>query len=232
MDCVYARDDLKVDEKNFKGDKYFLEYLDYAKQRLMRWYVGNLTAKSKLDVKRRERKLAHMRNFVKMIVNGYPHQRLMRLSMLLNIIKKEGAEVLEAYLYEKTVPTGEYYFINRPQWIVEVECVIENIKILHTRKNHDYSQGWGNDDALANFLMIVTMEPNFEPVDEWTQFYDIALSFIWRMADKVARMKSFVIQGKLMVEDDSFEDAIRDYFVYLGLFYAFIKRVIDYWTQC
>jgi len=203
--CYFYRDDFIIEKDGFRGDRLFLEYLDLISKRGIRL--------DRLDISDRVRSLAQLRNLVKIIAHpkcNCDEVRRQGLDLMLSIIVIEGARLLDYYASMKRQP---------------LDNIIASIKELHTKKNHDYATGLGGD-ALANFMFVAVMKPRLpREYNEWEDFYDIGLGFIWRMADKVSRMITFNKKGELLVENDSYEDAVRDYLVYLGLFYAFIKRV-------
>lgn len=204
--CYFYRNDFIIEKDGFRGDRLFLEYLDIMSKR-------DIRPITELDIADRVRSLAQLRNLIKIIAHpkcDCDKIRRQGLDLMLSIIVMEAARLFDYYTSIKHQPLND---------------IIESIKELHTKKNHDYATGLGSD-ALANFMFVAVMKPRLpREYDKWEDFYDIGLGFIWRMADKVSRMITFSKKGELLVENDSYEDAVRDYLVYLGLFYAFIKRV-------
>ena len=100
--------------------------------------------------------------------------------------------------------------------------VIEGIKDLHSRKNRDYTVG--SEDPLINFMLLSKTSVIIQPNDEANK---TIIGFLWRIGDKISRIRSFNKFGSLKVTDDPYEDAIRDFLTYVGLLYAYINRYND-----
>jgi len=73
--------------------------------------------------------------------------------------------------------------------------VLEQMKETHSNKNHDYA---GTEDCLANLKECEGMG-----IEPWV---GVAL----RIGDKWSRLKSFVRQGSLKVQDEKIEDTLID----------------------
>ena len=105
---------------------------------------------------------------------------------------------------------------------LDIELLKRHLKKVHTKKNHDYTGQY--KDALLNFMTL----PRYVPIPRYNKKKEIDViirGFLWRMGDKVSRIKTFEQKGVLLVENDSFEDALIDFISYLGLFYAYIRRL-------
>lgn len=81
--------------------------------------------------------------------------------------------------------------------------IVEELKDLHSRKNHDYA---GND-PLMNLRMC-----ELGGLVAWK-------GIIIRLTDKISRLLTFMKTNELKVKDESVEDTFRDAAVYsiLGL---------------
>jgi hypothetical protein len=77
--------------------------------------------------------------------------------------------------------------------------ILEQMKDLHSRKNHDYA---GNSDPLKNLRACTRLE--MEPF----------LGVMVRLQDKWSRLEEFVKSGKLMVKGESVKDTLMDNAVY------------------
>lgn len=81
--------------------------------------------------------------------------------------------------------------------------IIEELKDLHSRKNHDYA---GNDPLMNLRLCELGGLPGWKGI-------------VVRLTDKISRLLTFMKMGKFLVKDESVEDTFRDAAVYaiLGL---------------
>ena len=82
-------------------------------------------------------------------------------------------------------------------------------------KNHDYS---GNgSDPFRNFRQI----GNLIGTDKMDV---VSIGFLTRMSDKISRIGSFISEGKLLVKDESVEDALMDLSNYCILFAGYLAE--------
>jgi len=79
------------------------------------------------------------------------------------------------------------------------------------RKNSDYCGG--EDDAFANFK-----------VSEKLGLADAEVGLLIRMVDKIQRVRSFLSKGKLEVQTESVQDAIRDIMGYSLLLLGMLEE--------
>jgi len=79
-------------------------------------------------------------------------------------------------------------------------------------KNNDYSGGEHAEDALANFKAATSL--GLHPVT----------GLLLRMQDKLQRLRSFAVDGKLAVPNESAEDACIDLLNYAVLAKALIEE--------
>jgi len=77
--------------------------------------------------------------------------------------------------------------------------VLEQMKELHSRKNHDYA---GTSDPLKNLRACERLE--LKPF----------MGVMVRLQDKWSRLEEFVKSGKLMVKGESVKDTLMDNAVY------------------
>ena len=77
--------------------------------------------------------------------------------------------------------------------------ILEQMKDLHSRKNHDYA---GTSDPLKNLRACTQLE--LEPF----------IGVMVRLQDKWSRLEEFVKSGKLMVKGESVKDTLMDNAVY------------------
>jgi hypothetical protein len=94
------------------------------------------------------------------------------------------------------------------------EQFCEDMKEITQKKNADYTGG--SDDPFANFRSIST-RVQVPGVDV------VALGFLTRMDDKMARLGSFISQGTLQVKDESVLDTLRDLANYSALFAGYLE---------
>lgn len=79
---------------------------------------------------------------------------------------------------------------------------------ISKKKNADYTGG--SEDPFSNFTSVGK---------DWTE-----IGFYTRMMDKMSRLKSFIKNGALQVEDESITDTLRDLANYSSLLAAYIKQ--------
>ena len=92
--------------------------------------------------------------------------------------------------------------MNREEWL-------KRLKELHTaeynlccKKNQDYSS---SEDPFANFRLFNE------------------LGFLVRMSDKLSRLKQYIANNKLSVEDESVVDTLMDLSNYANLLIGFLE---------
>lgn len=76
--------------------------------------------------------------------------------------------------------------------------IVDEMKVLHSRKNHDY--------AGENYLSDLTAS-NRMGVEAWV---NVSL----RLQQKMSRLENFVKRRKLEVKDEGIEDTLKDLAVY------------------
>jgi hypothetical protein len=79
------------------------------------------------------------------------------------------------------------------------------------KKNHDYA-GAGNGTPFANFERCEAMG-----------VCSTEQGFLVRIIDKVSRLSTFAKDGKLVVENEGYNDAVLDIINYCILFSAYVK---------
>jgi hypothetical protein len=101
---------------------------------------------------------------------------------------------------------------------MNIKELLEHHKEITTRclaimrtKNHDYA-GNSGETPFANFQRCESME-----------ICSTESGFLVRVVDKVSRLVTFVESGELMVEGESYEDAVMDIINYMVLFSAYVK---------
>ena len=78
-------------------------------------------------------------------------------------------------------------------------------------KNNDYA-GKGGDTPFANFERCKAMG-----------ICSTEIGFLVRIIDKISRLSTFVADGKLIVTNEGYEDAVLDIINYMVLFSAYVK---------
>lgn len=98
------------------------------------------------------------------------------------------------------------------------EELFEHHKELSTKaldimrmKNNDYA-GRGGDTPFANFERCEAMG-----------ICSTEVGFLVRVVDKVSRLSTFVSDGKLLVTNEGYQDAVLDIINYMVLFSAYVK---------
>jgi hypothetical protein len=119
------------------------------------------------------------------------------------------------YLHKKPiVMVGlalQEYNMNREQLFDYHEKICGDALELMKKKNHDYAGNSGMT-PFANFerceaMGICTTESGF----------------LVRLTDKLSRLSTFANSGKLVVDNESYNDAIVDIINYCVLFSAYVK---------
>lgn len=82
---------------------------------------------------------------------------------------------------------------------------------LMKKKNADYS-GSGGGNPFANFTRVEDMG-----------ICKTEQGFLVRLTDKMSRLSSFVQNGKMHVEDESFKDTCVDIINYMVLLQAYVS---------
>lgn len=83
---------------------------------------------------------------------------------------------------------------------------------LMKKKNADYA-GSGGGNPFANFTRVENMG-----------ICKTEQGFLVRLTDKMSRLSSFVYNGKMHVEDESFNDTCIDIINYIVLLQAYISE--------
>lgn len=86
--------------------------------------------------------------------------------------------------------------MDKARWEEVFDDTICNLSHTLARKNKDYTAG--SDDPFANFRS--SSEVGIDPL----------LGVLIRILDKVQRLKSFALSGKLSVENETVEDSLMD----------------------
>jgi hypothetical protein len=82
---------------------------------------------------------------------------------------------------------------------------------LMKQKNHDYA-GNSGEQPFANFERCEAMG-----------ICSTEAGFLIRMTDKLSRLSTFADSGKLLVDNEGYNDAIIDIINYCVLFSAYVK---------
>lgn len=82
---------------------------------------------------------------------------------------------------------------------------------LMKKKNHDYA-GNSGETPFANFERCEAMG-----------ICSTEAGFLVRLTDKLSRLSTFASDGKLLVDNESYNDAIVDIINYCVLFSAYVK---------
>ena len=117
-------------------------------------------------------------------------------------IYRESEEPLTERIENEVVYTGHPEYLN-----AMMECIV-----ICATKNIDYTGGAEFDDPLANFKRV--HELGIDPVD----------GILIRMLDKWQRIISFKKNGKMAVENESLEDALKDLINYQALLIALLRE--------
>ena len=108
---------------------------------------------------------------------------------MVNIKSMAGTFTL---VYKEEKLSKEYY--GHPDFY----ALIEELKDIHSRKNHDYA----GDDPLSNFRMSEKMG-----VPAWK-------GILIRLSDKFSRLCSFAKKEEYKVKDENIEDTLKDMAIY------------------
>ncbi len=105
--------------------------------------------------------------------------------------------------------------MNREELFKHHEELSQTALQIMKKKNHDYA---GNSGAqpFANFERCEAMG-----------ICSTEQGFLVRITDKVSRLSTFANAGKLVVDNEGYQDAILDIMNYCVLFSAYIKSKAD-----
>jgi hypothetical protein len=101
--------------------------------------------------------------------------------------------------------------MNSKEYIQFVEAELNKLIDILRAKNSDYTGG--SEDAFANFK-----------VTEKLGLSDAETGLLIRMVDKIQRVRSFLIKGKLEVSNESVEDAVKDIIGYSLLLLGLLRE--------
>ena len=101
--------------------------------------------------------------------------------------------------------------MNHAKYLELAEKEMKDLLETLRRKNSDYTAG--EDDAFANFK-----------VSEKLGLADAEVGLLIRMVDKIQRVRSFLSKGKLEVQTESVQDAIRDIMGYSLLLLGMLEE--------
>ena len=101
--------------------------------------------------------------------------------------------------------------MNHAKYLELAEKEMKDLLDTLRRKNSDYCAG--EDDAFANFK-----------VSEKLGLADAEIGLLIRMVDKIQRVRSFLSKGKLEVQTESVQDAIRDIMGYSLLLLGMLEE--------
>lgn len=97
--------------------------------------------------------------------------------------------------------------MNQTDYLQYHEAFCNDCRIIAKSKSHDYS---GVEDIFKNFKAVG---------NDW-----IEIGFFTRMMDKMGRLKSFIQQDTLEVNDESIKDTMRDIVNYSILLSAYLEE--------
>jgi hypothetical protein len=101
--------------------------------------------------------------------------------------------------------------MNREQLLQHHRELCERAFNIMQRKNHDYA-GDSGERPFANFERTEAMG-----------VCSTEQGFLVRIVDKVSRLSTFASAGKLLVENESYEDALLDIMNYCILFSGYVS---------
>lgn len=100
--------------------------------------------------------------------------------------------------------------MNREQLLKHHRELSEKAFQIMQKKNHDYA-GDSGDSPFANFERTEAMG-----------VCSTEQGFLVRIVDKVSRLSTFASAGRLVVENESYEDALLDIINYCVLFSGYV----------
>ncbi len=101
--------------------------------------------------------------------------------------------------------------MNREELFEHHKNITDQALAIMRMKNNDYA-GKSGTTPFANFERCEAMG-----------ICSTEIGFLVRMTDKLSRLSTFATDGKLIVTNESYEDAILDIINYCILFSAYIK---------
>ena len=101
--------------------------------------------------------------------------------------------------------------MNRAELFVHHKELTDKALEIMKLKNNDYA-GKGGDTPFANFERCEAMG-----------VCPTTVGFMVRVIDKVSRLSTFVADGKLLVTNEGYQDAVLDIINYMILFSAYVK---------
>lgn len=103
--------------------------------------------------------------------------------------------------------------MNKSQYLNLVDETLETVRTVIHQKNNDYTAG--TDDPFSNFR-LATLEG-----------VDPEVGLMIRTQDKMQRIRTFLHSGSLMVEGESYEDAIHDIIGYMLILKGLLTEQAD-----
>lgn len=103
------------------------------------------------------------------------------------------------------------YNMNREELFEHHDKICGHALELMKKKNHDYA-GNSGETPFANFERCEAMG-----------VCSTEAGFLVRLTDKLSRLSTFSNTGKLIVDNESYNDAIVDIINYCVLFSAYVK---------
>ena len=101
--------------------------------------------------------------------------------------------------------------MNREELFKHHKVICDFALDLMKKKNHDYA-GNSGETPFANFERCEAMG-----------ICSTESGFLVRLTDKLSRLSTFASDGKLLVDNESYNDAIIDIINYCILFSAYVK---------
>jgi hypothetical protein len=105
--------------------------------------------------------------------------------------------------------------MNREQLLKHHEELCKTALEIMKKKNHDYA-GNSGEQPFANFQRCQAMG-----------ICSTEQGFLVRIVDKVSRLSTFANAGKLVVDNEGYQDAILDILNYCVLFSAYVNSKDD-----
>lgn len=119
----------------------------------------------------------------------------------------------QAQMGSVTIQTPKQPPMTKAEFLSYHERATARMSEITRAKNNDYSGGTAETDPFKNFRQIGSLgDPSW-----------VNIGFLTRMSDKLARLATFVRDGKLKVKDEAVEDTLLDLANYCILFAAYIK---------
>lgn len=89
--------------------------------------------------------------------------------------------------------------MTKKQYFQMVEKELEDLKLMIKKKNDDYTNADENSSPFENFTASAKLG-----------ICSAEQGLLLRLLDKVQRIKTYILNGKLSVENEGYKDAIRD----------------------